>query len=499
MHKSRAVNRILAGGNRGGKSFGAQGEILPYLFWPNTTGWLVSADYSMAYEIMRKILNTLDNKGYIKGTRPDRLNINQYFYSTKEHILTMWNGSTLQLKSAENPDSMNAVPVDYIVLDEGALFPFQYYDSRLIPRLIDSGGWILSVGTFENLRGEWFEEYYEIGKNKNDWDIESFSMPTTENFFVYPALGGETPEKIGAVYGRRPKAIVKMNPDLEWPLKPGEKVFIYNIDLEWLAKQKRRIDPQVFSARYLAEPSPNSLRVFPSYTVSTYVDDEKAKFDKELPVYLAIDPGGTYAVAVVQFKELPILPGFPRNELSRGYSVCIIDELYFQTTITVDEIWSVMQHREWFANLGRKDYQEQLSAVIDVMTPEQKRAWQLRARKEDAIGNKMTIRARKVGIQDGNMTLQHYLDSHTIWVNSKCKFFNLEMQRYQYPEIPIARAETADPRRSTNPKDAWNHEVKAVIYLLVVKFGLYHITASKAVMTLEDIWEERRKTGYLQL
>lgn len=491
IHESRATHRIVGGGNRGGKTYMASSEVVPYMLWPNTTGWVVSKNYSMADQLRLEVQGWLTDRLQItRGTRLDTLKWGEYYWSPKNQRLQLWNGSRLDLKSVESPDSMHAVPVDYIIIDEAALCPFFLYDNRLIPRLIDSGGWILSIGTFEFLQGEWFEEYFDIGQGDNDLDIASFMMPTTKNFHIYMGRGGEELKDVADDYHTNPKKVMKGNPDITWPLKPGTQVIINNIDLKWLEKERKRIDPRTFEARYLAKSAGNQFRVFPDYNISTFVDKDKAEYDPDLPVFLAIDPGGTYAVAVVQFKTAHSLGLESVNELSSGYHCCIIDEIYLQTTTTTHEIYDIVTSREWFSRLWHQPWEEPYHGCIDVMAPEQRRTWERKVR-EEIPG--FRLRKKKVGVAAGVKTLQYWLDMGSLWVHPRARWFSTEMKRYHYKEVSLARLETGDPRAKKNPVDSWNHLIKALIYLLVIRCGYWGKSKESAKVSREKASEYSRK------
>ena len=356
VHRSRATHRVLGGGNRSGKTQGLTWEITPYLFW-RTRGWIISANYSLAEILMDKLIFILDERaGLRRARRPDNLSAFQYYYGSRDHILVMWTGAVLEAKSCENPDSLHGRGLDYAAIDEAALFPYVLYDTRIVPRLVDSGGWVMSVGTFEPLQGEWFEEYFEIGQGPNELGIESWMHPTEDNYLVYKAKGKETPRDVATIYHENPAKIVRTNPAVQWPLRRSTQVYIYNVDLDWLAKEKRRIDPETFAARYEARPSENQFLVFPTWQVMKYGGRDaecRATYDPSLPVYLAVDPGGTYAVAVIQLKRFDTRNY--TNQIAQGYHVCIVDTLYFQTTMSTHEVYAAASQRPWWSNVARTD------------------------------------------------------------------------------------------------------------------------------------------------
>lgn len=474
-------------------------EIIPYLLWLNTNGWVVSATYDLAEELRRKVEDVLTERlGMERVVRSDNLQPWQFCYSIKTHTFTMGTGSTFLLKSADSPDSMHAVPLDWVLIDEAALLPYILYDTRIVPRLIDSGGWVLSMGTFEWSTGEWFEEYFDLGQVENDLGIESWHHPTEDNFHIYNAVGGETPEFVGEKYHTNWHRVIDTNPEVVWPLTPGTQVIIWNVDIEWLRQQKARVAPEIFAARYEAQRATNPYLVFPGWNIVEHVNESRARFDDSLPVYLAIDPGGTYAVAAVQFKEFSDTG--EDNELTHGLSLCVIDELYFQTTVTTHEVFNAAQQRPWWPNVARWAWPhwDNMQGVIDVTANEQKRTWEHLAREDETIKT-LHLKSMKVNRQPGIQTLQHFIDTNSLFVHPKCTFWNLEMRRWTYPQPTAANMGSEDPRKR-EPVDAWNHLTKAVIYLVVNKFGYFGRTNGSAVVNKYDIRQAREadRSGMLK-
>ena len=98
----------------------------------------------------------------------------------------------------------------------------------------------------------------------------------------------------------------------------------------------------VYNARYLAIVTPNQDRVYGTLSPRTHASDTKAAFDPSLPVYIAVDPGGVYAVGALQVKTLEGI----------GPALCLIDEIYFPRTITTPEVQRECSAREWWNNVG---------------------------------------------------------------------------------------------------------------------------------------------------
>jgi hypothetical protein len=62
-----------------------------------------------------------------------------------------------------------------------------------------------------------------------------------------------------------------------------------------------------------------------------------------------------------------------------------------------------------------------------------------------------------------------------------------------WPEATLAKIDTSDPRRTTNPVSEWDHLIKATWYFAIQRFGYYGQAQGKAVLTLKDMRAMRPK------
>jgi len=165
--------------------------------------------------------------------------------------------------------------------------------------------------------------------------------------------------------------------------------------------------------------------------------------------------------------------------------------------LTTQEMYNIAREKPWWKNVARKvDWWDTDQGQIDVAGREQRRTWMQLARTERdekyRIGS-LRLKSKKVHINDGIKTLQHYMDTEMLWVHPRCRFFNLEMKRYHYPPAPIAKLDTQDPRKADKPVDEWNHLVKALWYFLVRKFGCYGRTGKSNVTTRREYRRMKRR------
>ena len=128
-------------GRRSGKSYMAAHEIMPWLLTPNTRGWIVGPNYSLANKIAREVKRIvitelrlpLDSKKEISG---------DLYYMKLAGL-----NSEIVVKSADATDSLIGEGIDYLIVDEAALIPQNVYEMYLRPTLSDREGWALFIST----------------------------------------------------------------------------------------------------------------------------------------------------------------------------------------------------------------------------------------------------------------------------------------------------------------------------------------------------------------
>ena len=387
-HQSQAMFRLVAGGNRAGKTYFAIHEVLPYLTIPNTKGWVVAKNYSLCEPLLDGVVSALVALGYenIGSSRDYR--IGTFTYNRRMHSLRTWTGATLEGRSADNPDSLHAFGLDYVVIEEAAVFPYYLILTRLIPRLVDSGGWILAIGTFEEVEGSWYRDWWEYGQAyPNSRDVQSFSHPTTDNPYV---------------------------------------------DQAWLEKQKEILGDDLFAMRFLAVPRPSQWRVFRDFSTLEHVDADICTFDRSKPVYLGIDPGAasTYAVVAVQFKQV------------EGRLACVvIDEVFYHGTTSTEQMIARCRKRPWWKNVGRDD----VPGAIDISAKEQKLIWQNKNSQWMA-----GLLARKVPVMAGNQTLTEWIVQKRLYVSPHCTDLITEFMQYEYRRRHVGDIHAAKPKDEFN-------------------------------------------------
>lgn len=293
VHDSAARIRLVAGGERGGKSRLGAEQVAAWLALhpPEVPGlyWIVGPDYEQARPEMRHLIPAIEKLGILDqkalsmpAMGPCRL------ITTRGHLVITRTASDVRTLAGEAPDG--------ILMAEAAQQPYEAF-LRLRGRVAEKRAPLLLIGTFEH-GATWFSDLWQAWQAPNNDGGASFSVPTWSNLAIYP--GGREDPEIKALEATYPA--------------------------------------DVFQERFGAVPCPPATLVFKEFSHATHV--KRCKFNPALPVQLWIDPGyaGAYAVVVVQFGEQE-----PRD-------VFQIDEVYW-TQRTAQEVILECKRREWWESV----------------------------------------------------------------------------------------------------------------------------------------------------
>lgn len=249
IHLSPERFKLVAGGERGGKSLFSAKELLSRLFWGRLF-WIVGPDYRLARPEFAYLVQDLSRLGAIASlSMPNE----------GPCALQLQGGARVLTRSSSDPEKLAAEPPDGILMVEAAQQSYETY-LRLRGRLAEKRGWLAMSGTFESSLG-WYAEKFTEWQGPNADNGRSFSLPTWANTAIFP--------------------------DREQ-------------DPEILALKAVYPEDQ-FLERFGGVPCPPATLVFREFRHSLHV--KPCPFDPARPVSLAIDPGyaGAYAVGAVQW------------------------------------------------------------------------------------------------------------------------------------------------------------------------------------------------------
>ena len=248
IHDDATRNRLVSGGERGGKSKLGAMELTGSIFADaGNLYWLFGATYQETSQEYFYLTDNFNKLGLLASVTK--------VFNPGEIVLKT--GTVIKTISGTDPRAIGREAPDGILVCEAAKIDYITF-LRLTARCAEKRAWMLLTGTFEGSLGWYPEKFIE-------WQLpnvegRSFSLPSWSNLVVFPG-------------GRKDPEIIR---------------------------QEKSLPKELFDERFGGVPCPPTGLVFKEFKVTHHVKDISINFNE--PIYLAIDPGfaGAYAVEVVQ-------------------------------------------------------------------------------------------------------------------------------------------------------------------------------------------------------
>mgnify|MGYP003652873449 FL=1 len=428
-HKARI--KLVAGGERAGKSFLGALSVINHLdeYENGDIVWLVARDYERTRAEWNYLTDILGRLGFlVKQTKridPGEMTV---ACGTQEDPGIF----TIKTKSANDYRSLAMEAPRMVVACEASQIDYESF-LRLRGRIAEKRGYLFLEGTFEMSLG-WYPSQWEAWQYFNpDDDAISFSLPSWTNQAVYPE-GREDDEIL---------ALERLHSE------------------DW------------FNERVAGKPAPPKGLVHNMFDVQSHISD-KAEYIKGEPVHLWIDPGysqvtkSAYAVEAVQII---------------GEQVRVIDEVFEREKIT-EEIIEICQMRPWWPDVQH--------GVIDIAAHNIGESRPVDTWLEKAS---LYMQSERVGILDGVERFNTFLKENpvnkqpNIIFNPKVKGVISELGGCANPFDEQIHVYTWRTDREGNtvgrePRDAFNHGIKAITYGLVVNYGYARAVGSTKIITV---------------
>jgi hypothetical protein len=172
LHADPTRFKVIVFGRRSGKStFGWNEGVATCLERPNMNVWIVCPTFQQAKDI------------YWRGGDISRYLLKGMYKKKNDSDLMVEfdNGSILQLKSAERPDTLKGSGLDLVIWDEVALTRNAGYiwEEVLGPSLSDKHGRAIFISTPKGYN--YFYDLYEIGLSGHEGEWRSWKIPTSES------------------------------------------------------------------------------------------------------------------------------------------------------------------------------------------------------------------------------------------------------------------------------------------------------------------------------
>ena len=102
-----------------------------------------------------------------------------------ERLVTFPNGGEIQVRSADNPDSLRGEGLDFVVMDECAFIHEDAWQEALRPALADRKGRALFISTPKGRN--WFWRLWQRCLDDHDHEWQGWQLPTAANPYIDPA------------------------------------------------------------------------------------------------------------------------------------------------------------------------------------------------------------------------------------------------------------------------------------------------------------------------
>lgn len=173
VYRARSRFKVVVAGRRWGKTVLAGAMMIRFVQVKRRLVWYVAPSYRMAKQIMWPVLMEMIPAKWIKKVNETTLTI------------TLRNGTRVELKGADNPDSLRGVGVHYLVMDEVQDIDPVAWTKVLRPTLASTGGHALFIGTPKAYN--FLYDLYMLGQDPGNQERGiwmSWQFPTMTSPFI---------------------------------------------------------------------------------------------------------------------------------------------------------------------------------------------------------------------------------------------------------------------------------------------------------------------------
>lgn len=234
--------RVVVAGRRWGKTQLSKLLICKQACIPKQIIWYVAPTYGMARGILWDELKEAIPRLWVESYNQTRMTIRLH------------NGTRIELKGADNPDSLRGMGLNLLIIDEAQDFDRDTFFKVLRPTLSDKRGKGIIIGTPKQFN--WLHEVYTLGQRGATYMIEKG-----------PKKGKE-----------------KVNSWKSWQFPTITSPFIARSEIE---QARHDMDEKSFRQEFEASFETMAGRVYHTFDRKIHVG--RYKFDPKLPVWIGMD------------------------------------------------------------------------------------------------------------------------------------------------------------------------------------------------------------------
>ena len=355
---------VMVCGRRFGKTTASAMEATFFASQPDKRIWLVGLSYDKADLMFREVWEKM-----VKGRPQDIIRA-----SEKERYIKFKWGTTVEAKSADNPDSLVGEGLDLLIIDEAAKVRPRIWDMYLSPTLSYRKGKGIFISTPEGFN--WLYDLYLLGKSDELW--ESHQAPSWDNQYAFPT--GKTDQ--------------------------------------FLVERKRNMSKELYDQEYGAQFTSFEGRVYP---FDRNIDVGYYPYNPRLPVFCSIDFG----------YRMPSVGWYQTHRVNGEWHINMIDEVAHKTNIKTDELVDIIKSKpysvvKYYGDPAGLQASSQ-SGIGDIEV----------FRSKGLIVNSITDKASRsisAGINHVRSFIENANGERYLHLNNNCIGMAEDLESYRYPE-----------------------------------------------------------------
>lgn len=265
--------RVVVAGRRWGKTALAKTEMIQRAKIPGQKIWYIAPTYRMAKQIMWNDLKASIPRKWIAREHETEMSI------------TLKNGSIIECKGADNPDTLRGVGLNFVVMDEFQDIRSDTWTTIIRPTLAKDRGEALFIGTPKAYNQLY--EVYQFGQDDARKAWSSYQFPTITSPFI---------------------------PESE------------------IIEARRDMDPRTFRQEFEASFETMSGRVYYPFDRNVHTSPD-VKFNPQRPIWVGVDFNiDPMSAAIIQ----PQTNG----------EIWVVDEIFLHNSNT-EELCEELEKRYW--------------------------------------------------------------------------------------------------------------------------------------------------------
>ena len=355
---------VMVCGRRFGKTTASAMEATYYASQPNKRIWCVGLSYDKADLMFREIWEKM-----VIGKANDIIRA-----SEKERFIKFKWGTTVEAKSADNPDSLVGEGLDLLIIDEAAKVKRKIWDMYLSPTLSDRKGKAIFITTPEGYN--FIYDLYLLGQEDELW--ESHQAPSLNNHFAFPD-------------GKKDSFIVE---------------------------RKRNMSKEIFDQEYGARFTSFAGRVYP---FERDLDVGDFSYNKDIPTFCSIDFG----------YRMPAVGWFQVYKAGGIEHIYMIDEIIHKPNVKTDELALKIKSKPYHVVRYFGD-----PAGMQAQGQSGLGAIEIFRRKGITIHTKRDRASKSIasGISHVRSFIENAEGQRFLHVHKKCTEIMKDLENYRYPE-----------------------------------------------------------------